>query len=220
MIGSIIALLRLFVVMDTLLNYPCLAELKIRGAFSLFVLTNRAKSDKILLQRKGGAMDKYKQLLIAVSERPHLVLFLKLVDIFAVVATVCTFVAMLVMLGLSDLYLAVRLAFVCGAPYVLVSLVRGLIDAPRPYEVYNDIYTVPPKKREGASFPSRHAFSVFSIGTALLFVYPSAAADILVLGIFLSVSRVLLGKHFLRDIVAGGVLGIMTSLVGMLILYF
>ena len=164
-------------------------------------------------------MDKYKQLLTGVSERPSLVLLLKLVDIFAVIVTVGTFVAMLVMLGLSDLYLAVRLAFVCGAPYVLVSLVRGLIDAPRPYEVYNDIYTVPPKKKEGASFPSRHAFSVFSIGTALLFVYPIAAVDVLVMGIFLSVSRVLLGKHFVRDVVAGGVIGAVTSLIGMLVLY-
>ena len=164
-------------------------------------------------------MDKYRRLLVAVRDRPSLVRLLKIVDAFAVVATVCTFVGMLVMLGLTDLYLAVRLAFVCGAPYVLVSLVRRLVDAPRPYEVYNDIYTVPPKKREGESFPSRHTFSVFSIGTALLFVYPALAALVLVMGAFLSASRVLLGKHFVRDVLVGALLGIMTSLLGMLVLY-
>ena len=117
-------------------------------------------------------MDKYRRLLVAVRDRPRTARVLKLVDIFAVLFTVIFYVAALILVSLSDLLVAVRLGIICAVPFVIVSLVRRWINAPRPYEVYSDIYEVAPKSRAGASFPSRHAFSVFAIGTELLFVYP------------------------------------------------
>ena len=164
-------------------------------------------------------MEGYKRLLVSVNKRPRAVHLLKFIDTFAVCFTVCAYAASIVAVGTSDLYIAVRLILITGVPFVLVSLVRGLIDAPRPYEVYTDIYTVPPKKRGGASFPSRHAFSVFAIGTELLFVYPSVAAVILILGASLAVSRVLRGVHFLRDVLSGALIGALCSVIGMLTLY-
>ena len=164
-------------------------------------------------------MEGYKRLLARVNERTAAVQLLKFIDTFAVCFTVCAYAASIVAVGTADLYIAVRLILISGIPFVLVSLVRGLIDAPRPYEVYTDIYTAPPKKREGNSFPSRHAFSVFAIGTELLFVYPAVAAVILVLGGCLAVSRVLRGVHFLRDVLFGALLGAFSSALGMIILY-
>lgn len=110
---------------------------------------------------------------------------------------------------------AVKVCVICGVPFVVVSLVRRFINLPRPYEVYS-FYETAPKKKSGSSFPSRHAFSVFVIGTVMLFAYPIAASVLLSLGVVLCVCRVLTGIHFIRDVVTGALLGVISGLVGVL----
>ncbi len=163
-------------------------------------------------------MDSYKNLILAVRARPRLTLLLKIADLATVLVTVIAYATALIAKWMDSPESAIRLSLVCGIPFVIVSLVRRLINAPRPYELY-DVFDTPPKKKEGYSFPSRHAFSVFAIGTALAFIYPIAATVILVLGALLSLSRVLLGKHFPRDVIAGALVGTVTSVIGMLILF-
>ena len=160
----------------------------------------------------------YKDLLVSVNRRPKLKLLLRAVDIIAVILTVISYAVIIVATAINDLYFAMKLIVVCGVAFVVVSLLRKIVDAPRPYELYSDIYVVPPKRREGCSFPSRHAFSIFAIGTELAFICPAASVVILFLGIALSISRVLLGKHFIRDVLAGALVGIVTSIIGMIIM--
>ena len=159
----------------------------------------------------------YKNFLIFVKERPRLTLLLKTVDILAVSFTVCAYTAVLVSEATDNILFAFKLLLVSATPFVIVSLLRRIIDAPRPYEFY-DIYDTPPRRREGRSFPSRHAFSIFAIGTSTAFVCPALAAVILLLGVALSASRVLLGIHFPRDVIAGAVIGTVTSVIGMIIM--
>ena len=55
--------------------------------------------------------------------------------------------------------------------FIAVSLLRALLNAPRPYEVF----ALPPviaKDTKGKSFPSRHAFSIFVIGVTFLAACP------------------------------------------------
>ncbi len=113
---------------------------------------------------------------------------------------------------------SVQIAAILIVPLVIVSLVRHLINAPRPYELYS-FYELAPKSKKGGSFPSRHAFSVFAIGTALCFVHPVLGAVLLALGVLLCVMRVLLGIHFIRDVVAGALTGALSSVIGMLIIF-
>lgn len=110
---------------------------------------------------------------------------------------------------------AVKVCVICGVPFVIVSVIRRLINFPRPYELYG-FYERAPKKKSGSSFPSRHAFSVFVIGTVMTFVYPIAASVLLLLGVTLCICRVLCGIHFIRDVVAGALLGVISGLVGVL----
>ncbi len=110
---------------------------------------------------------------------------------------------------------AVKVCVICGVPFVIVTLARRLINAPRPYELY-DFYERAPKKKKGSSFPSRHAFSVFVIGTVMTFVYPLLGVVMLFLGVLLCVSRVLCGIHFIRDVVAGSMLGVISGVVGVI----
>ena len=95
----------------------------------------------------------------------------------------------------------------CGVAFLVVSGVRAFINAPRPYEVLA-VFDAPPKNRKGHSFPSRHVFSVFCIATVCAPILPHFALLSALLGLLLAASRVLLGIHFIRDVVAGGAIGV------------
>lgn len=116
----------------------------------------------------------------------------------------------------SDLVQAFLVPFIS---FVLLSLLRKSIDAPRPYEVF-DHPSLISKDTRGRSFPSRHVFSIFIIGMTFLFVcpIPQLGIAILLLGILLAVLRVISGIHFPRDVIMGALLGIGAALLGFSIL--
>ena len=101
--------------------------------------------------------------------------------------------------------------------YILVSIARRLINAKRPYEEYS-FYEVKPGKREGCSFPSRHAYSAFSISVLTLSFNVYLAIALFVLAALLCVCRVLLGIHYVRDVVCGALIGALAGVIGIVIL--
>ena len=113
---------------------------------------------------------------------------------------------------------AIELLLLTGVPFVAVSVARKIINAPRPYEVL-EFYEKKPKAKSGSSFPSRHVFSVFVIAMALIVENVFLGAGLLLLGIALAAMRVLMGIHFIRDVVAGGIIGIVTGAIGLIFLY-
>ncbi|MBZ5642399.1 MAG: phosphatase PAP2 family protein [Acidobacteriia bacterium] len=58
------------------------------------------------------------------------------------------------------------------------------------------------------SFPSGHSMSAFAIAVPLCIFYPELQAPLLVLSVSIAVSRVILGMHFVSDVVVGSLLGI------------
>ena len=111
---------------------------------------------------------------------------------------------------------AVKLALILGAPFLAVGIIRKRINAKRPYEHYG-FYEKPPRAKGGGSFPSRHAFSAFAIGTVFTVFNPLLGVVLLLLCCIMCVARVLLGIHFIRDVVAGAIIGVCTSVIGILI---
>ncbi len=101
------------------------------------------------------------------------------------------------------------------ASFIILSALRKAINAPRPYEVFETSPLIP-KNTKGKSFPSRHVFSIFVIGTTFCFCcpVPELGIVILVLGIILAVMRVVSGVHFTKDVVAGALLGILMAELG------
>jgi undecaprenyl-diphosphatase len=57
------------------------------------------------------------------------------------------------------------------------------------------------------SFPSGHSMSAFAIAIPLCIFYPELQAALLVLSVSIAVSRVVLGMHFVSDVVVGSLLG-------------
>src|SRR5271169_6620666 len=63
---------------------------------------------------------------------------------------------------------------------------------------------LPPDK---FSFPSGHTMTAFAIALVISYFYPSLEGTLYFLAASIAVSRVVLGMHFLSDVLAGAVLG-------------
>jgi undecaprenyl-diphosphatase len=57
------------------------------------------------------------------------------------------------------------------------------------------------------SFPSGHTMTAFSIALVISYFYPGFEGTLYFLAASIAVSRVVLGMHFLSDVLAGAVLG-------------
>jgi len=57
------------------------------------------------------------------------------------------------------------------------------------------------------SFPSGHAMSAFAIAIPLCIFYPELQTALLALSVSIALSRVILGMHFVSDVVVGSLMG-------------
>ena len=89
-----------------------------------------------------------------------------------------------------------------GISFILVSVFRYLLNAPRPYEVTGKEPIIK-RKGKGKSFPSRHTFSTFVIAVTVFYFWPVA-------GILTGIA----GAHFVRDVIAGAIIGIGCGIIG------
>ena len=98
--------------------------------------------------------------------------------------------------------------------FALVTLLRRLIDAPRPYEI-TGIAPAIPRDAHGRSFPSRHVFSAFMIATLWWTISPWVAIALSLCAVAIAIIRVRGGVHFPRDVIAGAVLGVGLAAAGL-----
>lgn len=163
-------------------------------------------------------MDKREARLRAVYENETLAEGLSIFSVFASLVSVYAVGYMLLESFLVSWERALRLALMLAAPFVLVSLVRTVVNAPRPYEIY-DFYEKKPHRAKGKGFPSRHAFSAFAIAVAMIAFHAAFAYALLGLSVALCICRYLLGIHFPRDLWAGALIGVASSVLGLWILF-
>lgn len=126
------------------------------------------------------------------------------------------YIAFLGFLALSKDPIFLKTLLVPAISFVVLSVARYYINAPRPYEKIEGLEPLYNKKTVGKSFPSRHTFSGFIIGTVATFFSVPLGAAVLIISALLAVSRVLCGVHFVRDVIAGAVVGIGFGLIGMI----
>ena len=97
--------------------------------------------------------------------------------------------------------------FIPASGFVILSLLRKKINAPRPYEVWG-IVPLLDRDSPGQSMPSRHVFSATIISMACLHASLSVGVILLVLSALLGLVRVLGGVHFPKDVVVGYICGL------------
>ena len=92
--------------------------------------------------------------------------------------------------------------FIPASGFVILSLLRKKINAPRPYEEW-DIKPLLDRDSPGQSMPSRHVFSATIISMACLHASLTMGMICLTLSAFLGLVRVLGGVHYSKDVVVG-----------------
>jgi len=118
---------------------------------------------------------------------------------------------LLVFGGLQGLLVVAESGFAAGIGIVVFLGLKRAAGRRRPCAVEPHCWSklLPPDQ---FSFPSGHTITAFAICTPLVAQYPNAAPGILFCAVSIAASRVILGMHFLSDVVAGGVLGWMLGM--------
>jgi len=84
---------------------------------------------------------------------------------------------------------------------------KRLSQRPRPCQIEPHCWSkvLPPDK---FSFPSGHTMTAFSVALVVSYFYPSLEVMLFFLALSIAVSRIVLGMHYLSDVLAGVVLGV------------
>ena len=107
-------------------------------------------------------------------------------------------------------YFKERAIYIPAAAFVLLSVIRYLINRPRPYETLA-IKPLVNKRTKGKSFPSRHVFSAFMIAATISFVYPWGWI-LYIPATLMACLRVILGVHYPSDVIAGAGFALLSSM--------
>ena len=108
--------------------------------------------------------------------------------------------------------LALKIALVCGISFLICTILRKIINAPRP-QINDSIYT----KKTGESFPSRHVFSCLIIAFSWMQIHLLFGIVLAILGLILGYARVKIGAHHVSDIVGSLVLALICAGVGYMV---
>jgi undecaprenyl-diphosphatase len=90
--------------------------------------------------------------------------------------------------------------------FVLFVVVKRTTGRRRPCEIATHCWAtlLPPDR---FSFPSGHSITAFAVSIPFGLFYPALMPVLLFCAVSVAVSRILLGMHFLSDVIAGSVLG-------------
>lgn len=120
------------------------------------------------------------------------------------------YVALIVLSAIFNATDLVEFIIIPALGFISVSVVRYLINEPRPYEA-GDLPPLMPKSTSGKSFPSRHTFCMFMIALSWVFFAPApfpplgpiVGSLLLICACLMACLRVICGVHYIHDVVAG-----------------
>lgn len=134
------------------------------------------------------------------------------------VAVYIFFITMLVIFIVRREYrVAYEVVLVCAVGFAGCTVLRKVIDSPRPY----DLYPYPPtisRNKKGCSFPSRHVFSIAIIAVSAMRLNTTCGVVMVFLTIILAATRVIGGVHFVKDVFAGAGIAYLWGIIGFSIL--
>lgn len=109
---------------------------------------------------------------------------------------------LIVFMFFSDIKIFARITLSPLAVFAIVTFFRKIFNRPRPYEKFATP-SVFGKDKSGESMPSRHTACAFIIAMAFMYVSIPLGIAYLIISLFIMVSRVLSGVHFISDVLAG-----------------
>nr|WP_319488798.1 phosphatase PAP2 family protein [uncultured Caproiciproducens sp.] len=103
--------------------------------------------------------------------------------------------------------------------WLIVELMKSLIRRPRPFTHLEDVRVVGERAR-GKSFPSGHTSQAFYMATLLLQYFKAnllIAIVLYVIAALVGTTRMYMGMHYPRDVLAGAILGTFWGFIGVLV---
>jgi undecaprenyl-diphosphatase len=119
--------------------------------------------------------------------------------------------AVILTFGGQQRFLAVGSATIAAALGVLLFLyLKRRIGRRRPCSIAPHCWStlLPPDR---FSFPSGHTITAFSVACSLSYYYANLAPGLLFCACSVAVSRIILGMHFLTDVLAGAMVGVVLA---------
>lgn len=100
------------------------------------------------------------------------------------------------------------------ACFSFVTVLRNLLKAPRPYDVFDYIPLCGYQPGKNRSFPSRHTASAVILALEMNEIFGGAFGSFcIVLSIVMGICRILCGNHFIKDVIVGGLIAILFNCV-------
>ena len=157
--------------------------------------------------------EQYRAVIGWFNARPAAKKALRLVSRGAVGLVYLLYLGMLAWLALHRSEQLWAAAIVPAAAFLVGTLVRRVINRPRPYTALG-FAPLFPKDKPGQSMPSRHCFSAAAIAGAAWFVLRPLGIVLAVLGVLIAICRVVTGVHYISDVLAGLAFGAAFAVLG------
>ncbi len=156
----------------------------------------------------------YDHMAANIKNKPFLLSLLRTFNRFMTVVLPIVYLTLLVATYLQQGFgkQVLMYVFVPASGFVILSLFRKKINAPRPYEVW-EIVPLLDRDSPGQSMPSRHVFSATIISMACMHASLTMGMICLTLSAFLGLVRVLGGVHFPKDVVVGYICGLVWGVI-------
>ncbi|MCO4493708.1 phosphatase PAP2 family protein [Streptococcus infantarius] len=151
--------------------------------------------------------DFYAKITDPIRKNPRAVHSLRLINRLLTAVMYLVYPLLLIYLFVKQQSQLIPAIFIPGVSFILVSLMRKMINVPRPYEAWQ-INPLIQKDTQGQSMPSRHVFSASIISMAVLTQSSFLGVILLILSLVIAFCRVLGGVHYLHDVVAGYLIGL------------
>ncbi len=140
---------------------------------------------------------------------------LKFLSKFTPLLIVLIYSTTLLLLFISNNYNFKPFLLVPASNFIFVSLLRKILNKPRPYDLYNYTPIVKYTKGKGTSFPSRHTSSAFVITISYFYInHLYLGIFMLFISLIIALSRILSGVHFPKDVLCASVISILWAIVG------
>ena len=149
-----------------------------------------------------------------IEKKPFLLSLLRTFNRFMTVVMPIVYLTLLVITYLQEGLgkQVLMYVFVPASGFVILSLFRKKINAPRPYEVW-EIVPLLDRDSPGQSMPSRHVFSATIISMACLHASLAVGVILLLLSAILGLVRVLGGVHYPKDVLVGYACGLVWGVI-------
>lgn len=166
----------------------------------------------VLSDKKYSYEDFYNKISLPIKNSPLKYKIFLFIYRYLVYLTVLIYMALLIYCLIQGLYHQLFNAVLTPAiTFIVVTIVRRLINAPRPYKVY-PIKPLIEKNKAGESFPSRHTLSITIIAMAGLYIWWPAGVVLWVMSVCMGISRVVAGVHFPKDVLAAAIISIVAGM--------